>query len=133
MSNSGGEQRLEVIMIIERIRNKVSRGTVIPKPEATSDFVVKAWGHRRGERAIVYFIPNRKNPGKSHEKGITETEFEHAFKQLHTSGKFTHAWFNKNLPGCAKEGSCNYTTIGGIFELLGEAEYSSRGVYARRA
>jgi hypothetical protein len=119
-------------MIVQRIRATISQGTVIPKPEAKSNFVVKAWGRRRGECALVYFIPNNRNPDKPHEKGITKTELNCAYEQLQRSGELTHAWFTKNLPECAKEGSCNHTTIGGIFELLGVAKYSSRGVYARQ-
>ena len=119
-------------MIVEKIRGSVSPGTVIPKPKAKADFVVKAWGRRRGEQALVYAIPNHRNPKKPHEKGITETEFERAYEELQRSGELTHAWFKKNLPKCAEEGSCNYTTVGGIFELLGEARYLSKGVYARR-
>lgn len=119
-------------MIADRIRESISSGTVIPKPAAIADFVVKAWGKRRGETALIYCIPNHGNPSKPHEKGVTESEFEKAFAELQRSGDLTRAWFNKHLPNCAKEGACNYTTIGGIFELLGEATYSSRGVYERR-
>ena len=118
-------------MVAEQIRKSILSGTVIPKPEARADFVVKAWGQRRGEAALVYSIPNHLNPSKPNEKGITESEFEKAFGELQISGEFTRAWFNKQLPNCAKEGACNYTTIGGVFELLGEAKYSSRGVYKR--
>ena len=119
-------------MIEDKIRKTVSLGTVIPKPEANGDFIVKAWGTRRGETALVYTIPNHGNPAKPHQKGVTVSEFRQAFAELEKSGEFTHTWFNKHLSDCAKEGACNYTTIGGIFELLGEARYSSRGVYKRR-
>lgn len=118
-------------MIADRIRESIVSGTVIPKPEAEAN-VVKVWGKRRGETALVYCIPNHGNPSKPHEKGVTESEFEKAFSELKDSGEFTRAWFNKHLPNCAKEGACNYTTIGGIFVLLGEATYLSRGVYERR-
>ncbi len=119
-------------MIQERIRKSVRPGTVIPKPEANANFVVKAWGTRRGEAALVYFIPNHGNLGKPHQKGVTVSEFERAFGELERSGEFTRAWFNKHLASCATEGACNYTTIGGVFELLGEATYSKRGVYERQ-
>jgi hypothetical protein len=119
-------------MIANRIRRSISSGTVIPKPEATADFVVKAWGQRRGEPALIYCIPNHQEPGKPYQKGVTESEIERAFAELRSSGEFTRAWFNNHLVKCAKEGGCNYTTIGGLFELLGEARYSSRGVYERR-
>ena len=118
-------------MIVDRIRKSIFPGMIIPKPEANADFIVKAWGNRRGEHALTYYIPNHRNPQKPYVKGITESEFEKAFVELENSGEFTRVWFNKNLPICAKEGGCNYTTIGGILELLREAIYSSRGVYKR--
>lgn len=118
-------------MIEKRIRKFFLPGTVIPKPEAKADFIMKAWGTRRGENALVYFVPNHVNPDKPNQKGVTVSEFEEAFAELKRSGEFTRVWFNKHLANCAKEGACNYTTIGGVFELLGEAAYSRRGVYER--
>jgi hypothetical protein len=38
-------------------------------------------------------------------------------------------WFDHSMTVCAKEGGCNFTTMGGIFVLLGYAKYSDRGVY----
>ena len=118
--------------IIERIKSTIKPKTVIPKPEATAPFVVKCWGTRRGQAAMVYHIPNHVDPSKPHEKGVTESEFAAAYAQLLSTGELTRAWFTKALPGCAKEGACNFTTVGGIFELLGEAKYSELGVYKRR-
>jgi hypothetical protein len=118
-------------VIAERLRASIDAGRLIPKPEAKSDFVVKGWGKRRGESALIYQIPNHSNPSKPYEKGITVAEFEKAHAELVKSGEMTRDWFNRNLPDCAKEGGCNFTTIGGIFELLGEANYSDRGVYVR--
>jgi len=106
-------------------------GTVIPKPEAKGDFIIKGWGMRRGERALIYTIPNHKNSSKPHQKGITRSEWERAFERLQGTGEFTHLWFNTALPACAKEGSCNFTTIGGVFQLLGLAAYKRRGIYSK--
>ena len=119
-------------MIIERIRGSILSGTVIPKPGAKADFIVKGWGERRREVALIYRIPNHNNPGRPYEKGITASEFETAFSELKSSGQFTRAWFNAHLSKCAQEGGCNFTTIGGIFELLSEAAYSGRGIYECR-
>lgn len=117
--------------IAERIRQSVLPGTVIPKPEAQADFVVKGFGKRRGEEALVYLIPNHRNPSKPYEKGLCVSELEAAFAQLKSTGALSRSWFEANLPGCASEGACNFTSIGGIFQLLGEAQYASRGVYVR--
>ena len=102
-------------MIVETIKNKISPGIEIPKPQAKGKFLVKGWGRRRNEVALVYTIPNHKNPAKPYQKGITESEFEATYRQLQSSGELTRRWFNEHLPACAKEGGCNFTTIGGIF------------------
>lgn len=116
-------------MVLEQIEGSIRPGMIIPKPAAKGDFIVKGWGKRRGERALIYYIPNRSPHGKPYEKGITETEWEIANDELKSQGRITRQWFNECLPECAKEGGCNFTTIGGIFELLGIAEYGNRGEY----
>ena len=119
-------------MIIDRIRPLVHPGTVIPKPEAKAPFRVKGWGMRRGEEALVYTIPNHRDPSRPYEKGVTVSELEQCYEQLNRSGRLTRTWFDGHLARCASEGSCNFTTVGGVFVLLGEAEYLDRGVYARQ-
>lgn len=120
----------DVPWIVRRIREEITAGTVIPKPEARGDFVVKGWGTRRGEAALIYTIPNRRG-GKPSEKGITVSEFESAWRRLASTGELTHRWFDETLQACAREGSCNFTTLGGLFVLLGYARYDavSRGRY----
>ncbi len=118
-------------MIADRIRLKIKPNTVIPKPEAKLDFTVKGWGKRRNETALIYRIPNHKQPARPYEKGVTESEFETAYNEIMKSGDLTREWFNAKLSACAAEGGCNFTTIGGIFELLGVARRSERGAYAR--
>jgi len=105
-----------------------SIGEVIPKPNTKKPFRIKGMGHRRNEEALIYFIPSHTRPSP-YQKGITLSEFESAYSQLKISGKLTRQWFNLNLPICAKEGSCNFTTVGGIFELLKLAKYYGKGCY----
>ena len=52
---------------IQRLRS-IPPGTVIPKPEAQANFVVKGWGKRADEDALIYFIPNHSNPAKPYQK-----------------------------------------------------------------
>jgi hypothetical protein len=118
-------------MIADRIRINIKPNTVVPKPEATADFIVKGWGKRRSQPALIYRIPNHVDASRPYEKGVTEHEFEAAYNELMRSGFLTREWFNNALAACAKEGGCNFTTIGGVFQLLGIAEYSTRGSYAR--
>ena len=116
-------------MIIERIKNEICPGDVIPKPKAKQDFKVKGWGKRRNKEALIYTIPNHKTPEKPYEKGVNLDEIIFAYEHLLKQGDFTRDWFNKNLSSCAKEGGCNFTTIGGVFELLGLVRYFKRGTY----
>ncbi len=108
------------------------KGTYIPKPQSNESSKIFGWGMRRGEKALVYEIPNHTKQEKPHKKGITITEFKLAYEVLISTGKFTRAWFQKHMPACNKEGACNYTSIGGVFELVGSAEYVDKGVYQRR-
>lgn len=119
------------IDIVQEIMAKVAVNTVIPKPEARADFLVKGWGKRRNEPALVYKIPNHKNPNKPHEKGITVSEWRQAYQQICDGEDFDRQWFNENMSNCASEGGCNFTTIGGIFQLLGLVDYQ-RGAYTPR-
>jgi hypothetical protein len=120
------------LVLIENIR-RLNVGTVIPKPQATGDFLIKGWGTRRGQPALLYLIPNHKSPDRPLVKGIAIAEFECAHAQLVKTGELTRVWFNSSLPACAKEGSCNFTTIGGIFCLLDVADYEGRGIYRTKA
>src|SRR5260370_23207307 len=116
--------------ILPRLQ-RLSPGTVIPKPEAKGDFTIKCWGERNGETALIYLIPNHRNPRKPNEKGITAVEWEQAYRQLLTTGEFTREWFNAHMRRCSEEGACNFTTIGGIFSLLDIAAHQSRGWYRK--
>ena len=64
-----------------------------------------------------------------YEKGITYSEFLQVLNELSETGFVTRSWFNKNLSECAKEGSCNFTSLCGILELLGYCKYSEKGKY----
>lgn len=120
------------MMVIDRVFKIAPPGTVIPKPFATGQFRVVRMGKRRSERALIYSIPNRKTPRRPYEKGVTVSEFNKAYDQLITAGQLTRRWFKKNVPACETEGPCNFTTVGGLFILLGKAMYTTRGVYSKR-
>lgn len=110
--------------IVQVIRERIPPGTVIPKPRATQPHRVKGWARRRGEPALVYLIPNNKG-GPPYVKGIAESEFRATWARLCSHCSIDRAWFLDALPQCAAEGSCNFTTLGGLFELLGVASYES--------
>jgi hypothetical protein len=119
-------------MLLERILSEIKPNTVIPKPAARGDFRIKGVGHRRGEPALIYTIPNHNAPNRPYEKGINASELDAAYRELIRTGRLTRAWFDQYLKSCASEGPCNFTTIGGLLVLLGEAEYAEPGVYRRQ-
>ena len=80
------EKATKILALLEEM---VSPGAVIPKPQAHADFIVKGWGKRRGERALVYSIPNHSNPSRPHETGVTSSEWEQAFERVTSSGEFS--------------------------------------------
>ena len=118
-------------MIIDQIFQVAPPGTFIPKPIATGAFRVKGRGKRRGEDALVYFIPNHSDSRKPHQKGVTASEFERAHARLVAVGELTKEWFKKHLSKCDAEGSCNFTTVGGLFVLMGDAVFSRPGTYRK--
>ena len=118
----------DIVGLIEQV---AVPGTVIPKPKARGAFFVRRWGCRRGERALIYAIPNHRDERCPYEKGITESEWVMAHDRLTEAGQITRMWFRCEMPACEAEGSCNFTTIGGVFELLGIATYVQRGTYAK--
>jgi hypothetical protein len=115
--------------IISEIETKFVPGTKIPKPISEFDYFIKGWGIRRGERALIYKIPNQKNPIKPHKKGITVSEFQIAYERITNGEDLNRKWFEETLYGCNKEGTCNFTTLGGIFQELGLVKYYQEGVY----
>jgi hypothetical protein len=59
---------------------------------------------------------------------MSKSELEKTHSQLLTSGQFTRAWFNENLPTAAMEGPCNFIAMGAAFVALGIAS-RERGKY----
>ena len=116
--------------IIRLIKDKILPDTIIPKPFAKSDFIVKGWGTRRNEEALIYLIPNHKNPTRPYEKGINKNEWLEAYNQINNHNELSRSWFNQHMKECAKEGGCNFTTIGDIFQLL-DIAYYEYGIYKK--
>jgi len=118
---------MNVAQEIQRLAER-NADEIIPKPEAKAPFRIKGMGKRRGEPALIYTISSHTG-SKPYEKGVTLSEFDMAYRQLQQTGSLERAWFNKHMMPCAKAGSCNFTTIGGVFDILGVAKYDSRGRY----
>jgi hypothetical protein len=87
----------EVVMesfdtVLARIR-ALPPGTMIPKPRSDQSSSIDGWGTRRGQDALVYRMPNHRNPARPHGKGVTISGFRDAFGILDGSGQFTRAWY----------------------------------------
>lgn len=112
-----------------KLKELVDKNSRIPKPETNNEFKILRVGIRRNQPAIIYSIPSHINENIHYEKGITYSEFSSVLNELFNTGYVTRTWFNDNLPECAKEGSCNFTSLCGILELLGYCKYSEKGKY----
>lgn len=115
--------------LVVELQQLISKHCKIPKPETNNEFRILRVGKRRNETAIIYSIPNHKNKNSHYEKGITYSEFSRVLSKLSSSGYVTRRWFNDNHTDCAKEGSCNFTSLCGILELLGYCKYLEKGKY----
>lgn len=118
-------------MILNRIKKATKPGTQIPKPRSTEIYTVVRWGKSRGEEALVYQIPAKHGTIKPSEKRVTVSAFRKAFDILQKSGKITRSWFAQEFPKLESDGSCNFTTLGGVFVLIGEAWYARPGEYEK--
>jgi len=109
-------------LLIQQIKNLTPPGTILEKPDSSS--MVLSWGvNRKGEECMTYLFGGR------YRKTVTTSEILDSYSELVANDRFTRAWFTANLSS-AKSAPCNYTTIGALFKLLGEAEYQ-RGTYQR--
>ena len=117
--------------IIDRLKAEIAPGTRISKPETHETYRVKGWGIRRGERALIYLVPNRNDASKPYPKGVTVSEWKLACEQLVTTGELRSSWFTSAFPEASRRSPCNFTTIGGVFEILGLAVRDGRGAYRK--
>ena len=119
-------------MIIELIKRKVPPGTTIPKPQSKKVYLVIGWkNNRQGEDVLEYSIPTKSGTGKRSRKTIPSSVFEAAHETLCSKGQITKDWFANTFPKVDASGGCNFTTLGGIFEILKLVKRTSRGVYRR--
>lgn len=114
-------------MIFQQIQAMFKPGVII-RP----NYVMKGVGQRRGEPALVYYIPNHAHPDRPSEKGVAESEFEQAYGCLMQTGVLSRAWFNATFGTGAAE-PCNFTVIGEVFVKLELAVKKERGQYTRIA
>lgn len=91
--------------------------------------MIVGWGTSRGEEALIYELPRGQASKKASQKRIPTSVFSCAFDTLVRTGQITRPRFRATFPEHEADGSCNFTTLGGIFVLLGDVCYAERGVY----
>jgi hypothetical protein len=110
--------------VIDRILARFGSGIIgliIPTPSAEIPHTIKRINTRRG-RYISY------KSGKS-TKTVREEMIETSHAHLVQAGNFKRDWFERNFGKAATNTPCNFTTIGGLFCLLQDAEYLRREGY----
>ena len=116
---------METRMIFDSIQKQIKIGDSIPKPDTKKTKVIEIKPNRNGELSLYYSIGKQGNS-----KFVTKSDFENAFDVLNTKHEFTRKWFNEHLDK-KKSKPCNFTTIGGVFELLGKAKFIGNGIYKK--
>ena len=112
--------------ILQEIKKIALPGLKIPKPYAHSNYKIVKWAYKNGENIMYYSIPNKMNINKPYIKSIKESDFKKAYAQLLETGSLNRKWFNKELQHDSYCHPCNYTTIGGVFELLKIVTYDTK-------
>lgn len=112
--------------ILQEVKKIALPGLKIPKPISDANYQVIKWVCKNGENIMYYSIPNKINASKPYTKSIKESDFKKAYFQLSKVGLLNRIWFNKELQHDSCCHPCNFTTIGGIFELLEITTYDTK-------
>jgi hypothetical protein len=68
-------------------------GTLIPKPEAVSEFRIKGWVDSRDGEALAYTIPSHAVPPRPHSKTVSTRRIKLSFVRLMATGELTRSYF----------------------------------------
>jgi hypothetical protein len=117
--------------ICDQVRNILKEGIIIPKPRSKEAYRSLGWKSSRGEEAFIYALPKRPKSKRASTKRIPSSVFKEACRILIEDGAITKAWFTEAFPKLNADGSCNFTTLGGVFQILGFAKWAKPGSYKR--
>lgn len=115
--------------ILHDIIQLVNENARVPKPKSSEVYTLKRIGISRGKKAVVYEIPKKIKSKQFSEKRIPLDVFEAAVHQIKTKGILSKTWFKQTYPDIDADGSCNFTTLGGVLELLKIVIYKQPGYY----
>lgn len=111
----------------------IPEGTKIPKPDA-NPYIVNHWGLSqsggfvRKHKAMFYKMSKCNTKLKS----IPLPVFAWACKALVDTGQLSRPEYERKFELLNSSAPCTYTTLGGVFVLLGEAVYEGNGIYRRK-
>ena len=118
-------------MIWNLIKETIKPGTIIQKPKSKKKYHFLGCGVSRGEESFVYELPTNPNTKRSSKKRIPCSAFNEAYKILLKNGEITKTWFASAFPKVNADGGCNFTTLGGVFQIIKLAEWINAGTYRR--
>ena len=116
--------------LLRDVERLVQDQKVVPKPQSPETYRLVSIGESRGARALVYELPKRPGSKSVSTKRIPLSAIEECASRLLETGSLTRTWFVEHYPKLEKDGTCNFTTVGGVLQLLGLARYSGPGEYA---
>lgn len=96
--------------------------TRIPKPEGGFVTIVKI-GETKIAGISYEAFQYEMNDKESYRKYISFISFFESYNKLETTGSFNREWYKNQFSDEYKGRPCNVTTIGGIFMVMGIAEY----------
>ena len=113
----------------DRVVELQKNNTPIPKTEDRYTYILKvSVGEIYGEKKDSFYYP----VGSSKEKAVPFDTLYAAYQRLIGTGIFSRAWYKETFPAEERSRPCNFTTIGGVFVVLGFAEHMGNGVYRRK-
>ncbi len=104
--------------IISLISNEIHIGTQIKKPSSVSS-VLKIEPNK--ENAFLKYSIGKMGSSKT----VSQEEFIEAFKKIKEDGYINRMWYVEKFPYQHKNKPCNFTTIGGVFEILKIVTYKN--------
>jgi hypothetical protein len=99
-------------------------GTPIPKPVSGRVYRIEGWFVvDDGTEKLRYIVA---------EKSLPVWWIRESFERLAGAGALRTRWSRDRFYNGSDLGGCDFTTVGGLLTLIGDARYSGRGLFVRR-
>lgn len=107
-------------MSFNELKQAIEPGLTFEKPNVQSSII------KIDDDGFYYSIGQNGNSKK-----VTFDVFEQCYNRLQEKEELSRAWFNATFPVIAKSASCNFTTIGGLLQHFGLANYH-KSIYIKK-